>query len=232
MSANNITRKIKINVPKENDEYEKLNCKDTNAYSKECNTLLKKNELEDHSYFKNNPSANLYLYPNTNDPNFNIKIASKKEFNDTKYDGIIHDDVKKYANEISTAEFEISPHQSFVRNFLSFQTPYNSLLLYHGLGSGKTCSAIGVSEDMREYLKQIGIIKKIIIVASENVQENFKLQLFDERNLKNVDGIWIIKGCIGNKLLKEVNPTNLKEMTREKIISQIKSIISTSYIFM
>ena len=207
-------------------------CKDTNAYSKECNTLLKKNELEDHSYFKNNPSANLYLYPNTNDPNFNIKIASKKEFNDTKYDGIIHDDVKKYANEISTAEFEISPHQSFVRNFLSFQTPYNSLLLYHGLGSGKTCSAIGVSEDMREYLKQIGIIKKIIIVASENVQENFKLQLFDERNLKNVDGIWIIKGCIGNKLLKEVNPTNLKEMTREKIISQIKSIISTSYIFM
>ena len=236
MSTNNITRKIRITAPRDynkiNDEYEKLNCKDVNAHSKECNAFLKKNELDDRSYFKSNPTANLYLYPNTNDPNFNIKIATKKEFNDTKYDGTIYADVKKYANEISTAEFEISPHQSFVRNFLSFQTPYNSLLLYHGLGSGKTCSAIGVSEDMREYLKQVGITKRIIIVASENVQENFKLQLFDERNLKNVDGVWVIKGCIGNRLLKEVNPTNLKEMTRDKIITQIKTIISSSYTFM
>lgn len=236
MSTNNITRKIRINAPRDydkiNDEYEKLNCKDANTYSKECNAFLKKNELDDRSYFKSNPTANSHLYPNTNDPNFNIKIATKKEFNDTKYDGAIYADVKKYANEVSVAEFEISPHQSFVRNFLSFQTPYNSLLLYHGLGSGKTCSAIGVSEDMREYLKQVGITKRIIIVASENVQENFKLQLFDERNLKNVDGVWVIKGCIGNRLLKEVNPTNLKEMTRDKIITQIKSIISASYIFM
>ena len=44
------------------------------------------------------------------------------------------------------------PHQNFVK-FLSFNTPYNSLFLYHGLGSGKTCSSIGVSEEMRIYMK-------------------------------------------------------------------------------
>jgi hypothetical protein len=115
---------------------------------------------------------------------------------------------------------------------MSFQTPYNSLLLYHALGSGKTCSAIGVAEEMRDYYRQMGITKRIIVVASPNVQDNFKLQLFDERKLKLVDGIWSIKGCIGNKLLKEINPTSMRGLTKEKIIYQVKSLINGSYSFM
>ena len=94
------------------------------------------------------------------------------------------DEIEEQAKKLCEADFELSPNQLFVRNFLSFQTPYNSLLLYHGLGSGKTCSAISVSEEMRDYLKQLGITQSIIVVASPNVQENFKLQLFDERKLK------------------------------------------------
>ena len=129
-------------------------------------------------------------------------------------------------------EFELSVHQIFVRNFLSFLTPYNSLLLYHGLGTGKTCSAITVCEEMRDYMKQMGIKKKIIIVASPNVQENFKTQLFDERKLKQQDGIWNIKACTSNKFLKEINPMNMKGLKRERIILQIKKIIRQSYIFM
>ena len=100
----------------------------------------------------------------------------------------------------------MSPHQLFVKNYLSFNTPYNSLLLYHGLGSGKTCSAIGIAEEMRTYMKQVGIKKQIIIVAYPNVQDNFRLQLFDERKLKQENGIWTINSCVGNSLLKEINP--------------------------
>jgi len=123
------------------------------------------------------------------------------------------------------------PQQAFVRNFLSFQTPYNSLLLFHGLGSGKTCSAIGVCEEMREYMIQMGINKKIMIVASPNVQDNFKLQLFDERKLKKVDGIWNISGCASNNLLKEINVSNSQDMTKEMIVSSVKKLINTYYDF-
>ena len=172
-----------------------------------------------------------YLYPNLNDANFIIKIAEKKEFSDTKYDGHIYN-IKDHADTLSKADYELSPHQMFVRNFLSFQTPYNSLLLYHGLGTGKTCSAIGVCEEQRDYLKQMGIPKRIIIVASPNVQDNFRLQLFDERKLKLVDGLWNIRACTGNKLLTEINPMNMKGLTREKIISQIKNLINNSYLFL
>jgi RNase P protein component len=201
-------------------------------YSKSCgnNKQQLRIELENRAELAETPDQTPYLYPILDDPNFNIKIAQKEEFYDTKYDGSIHD-VEEYSNILSAAEYELLPQQAFVRNFLSLQTPYNSLLLFHGLGSGKTCSAIGVCEEMRDYLQQMGINKHIIIVASPNVQDNFKLQLFDERKLKEVDGIWTMKGCLGNKLLKEINPTSMKGLKREKVIQQVKNLINASYSF-
>ena len=164
-----------------------------------------------------NPNTDQFLYPSLDDPNFNIKINNKKEFSNAKYDGTIAN-VEDRADELSKVDYELLPQQAFVKNFMSFQTPYNSLLLFHGLGSGKTCSAIGVCEEMRDYLRQMGISKQIIIVASPNVQDNFRLQLFDERKLKEQDGIWTTKGCLGNKLLKEINPTGMKGLKRDKVI--------------
>ena len=174
-----------------------------------------------------------FLYPRLEDPDFSLKIAKRKEFNDTQYDGSIKD-IREQAEKLCSADFELMPHQSFVKNFMSFQTPYNSLLLYHGLGTGKTCSAIGIAEEMRNYMKQIGLKKSIMIVASPNVQDNFRLQLFDERKLELVDGIWNINSCVGNSLLKEINPTDARgvESDRVSIISQIKALIKQYYIFM
>jgi hypothetical protein len=214
------------------EEYKKLNCLDENYYSKDCNKFLLKKELLERNTLLEKEDENQYLYPNLNDTDFNIKIANKEEFNDTRYDGAIHENIKEHADLLAKADFELQPHQAFVKNFLSFQTPYSSLLLYHGLGSGKTCSAIGVCEEMRDYMKQMGTTKRIIIVASENVQDNFKLQLFDERKLKLVDGLWNIRACTGNKLLKEINPMNMKGMTKDKVVSQIKNLINTYYIFL
>jgi len=212
-------------------EIKKINCNDENYYSNECNKFLLKKEILERNALSEHPEENPYLYPNLNDKDFNIKIATKKEFNDTKYDGTIHKNIKEQADILAKADFELQPHQAFVKNFMSFQTPYSSLLLYHGLGSGKTCSAIGVCEEMRDYMKQMGITKRIIIVASENVQDNFKLQMFDERKLKIVDGIWNIKACTGNKLIKEINPMNMN-IPKEKVINQIKNLINTYYVFL
>lgn len=213
-------------------EYDKLDCDAEKYYSSECNKFLLKKEFVEGECLSKDPDKDPYLYPELNDARFNIKIATKKEFNDTQYDGTIHTNVKEYADILSNADFELQPHQAFVKNFLSSQTPYNSLLLYHMLGTGKTCSAIGVCEEMRDYIKQVGLSKRIMIVASENVQNNFKLQLFDERKLKLIDGLWNIKGCVGNKLLNEINPMNMKGIPREKIINQIKNLINGYYLFL
>jgi len=209
-----------------NENFEKIDLDDV-----DYNTFLKNKEILNQKYISEHENQFSNLYPSLDDTDFNIKIAEKKEFNETTYDGTIYD-IEEQAKKLCEADFELVPHQLFVRNFLSFQTPYNSLLLYHGLGTGKTCSAITVSEEMRTYLKQLGIAQRIIVVASPNVQENFKIQLFDERKLKLVDGLWNLRACTGNKYLKEINPMNMKGLSKEKVIKQINSIIQNSYLFL
>jgi hypothetical protein len=199
-----------------------------NAFLQEKETLERANPLEYHDY----------LYPDLNDPGFNIKIALKKEFRDAQYDGKIYD-IEKQAELLCKAKFELSPHQVFVKNFLSTDTPYKSLLLYHGLGTGKTCSAIGVAEEMRNYMKRTGLKQQIFVVASPNVQGNFRQQLFDDRKLTKVrnaanpnEFIWNIESCVGNSLLNEINPNSIKNLSREKVVSNINALIHENYAFL
>ena len=38
--------------------------------------------------------------------------------------------------------FNLTNSQKFLKTFMSPYTPYNSLLVYHGTGVGKTCTSI------------------------------------------------------------------------------------------
>lgn len=197
----------------------------------------KDGELEEKDYL---------LYPLLEDPNFNKKIYNKKEFRDgNKYaerelpekksdeDKSRGEEFEKTVDSIcENLEFELLPHQKFIRNYLSFETPYNSLLIYHGLGTGKTCSSIGVAEEFRTYANQMGVNKKIIIVASKLVQDNYRKQLFPEHKLKKIGGLWNIKSCVGNKFIKEINPMNMENLSREDVVKQINAIIRENYEFM
>jgi hypothetical protein len=57
-------------------------------------------------------------------------------------------------------------HQQLVRDYLNLITPYRGLLLYHGLGSGKTCSSIAIAEGMKDR-------KKVIVMLPASLQRNY-----------------------------------------------------------
>jgi hypothetical protein len=57
----------------------------------------------------------------------------------------------------SSEEFELLTHQNIVRDYLNLYTPYRGLLLYHGLGSGKTCTSIAIAEGLKSG-KQIYVL--------------------------------------------------------------------------
>ena len=204
-------------------------------------TLLKTKEDENkeqfemerkrHASLKKAIDKETFLYPQIDDPNFNIKIAAKEEFKQHQYDGTIAKNIKEKSQEACESEFEILPHQQFVRNFMSIETPYNSLLLFHELGTGKTCSAIGIAEETRRYMRQTGSTRKILIIASPNVQDNFRLQLFDPSKLVNVNKNWVLNTCIGNELLREINPGNVEGISKEEVIRRIRKLIKQYYIF-
>ena len=65
---------------------------------------------------------------------------------------------------------ELFPYQKLVRDYLLAETPYRGLLLYHGLGSGKTCTSIAVAESLLSK-------KKIYVLAPKSLLDNFKTEL-------------------------------------------------------
>jgi hypothetical protein len=65
---------------------------------------------------------------------------------------------------------ELFSYQKIVREYLLTETPYRGLLLYHGLGSGKTCSSIAVAESLLSN-------RKIYILLPASLQANYRTEI-------------------------------------------------------
>ena len=61
-------------------------------------------------------------------------------------------------------------HQKIVRDYMNIYTPYRGLLLYHGLGAGKTCASIAIAEGMKEN-------KEVIIMTPASLRMNYISEL-------------------------------------------------------
>ena len=82
-----------------------------------------------------------------------------------------HDEISSKKEQIScdpaaNAEFSLLTHQKIVRDYLNIYTPYRGLLLYHGLGSGKTCSSIAIAEGLKTY-------KNVVVMTPASLRRNY-----------------------------------------------------------
>ena len=82
-----------------------------------------------------------------------------------------HDEIASQKEQIScdpaaNKEFSLLTHQKIVRDYLNIYTPYRGLLLYHGLGSGKTCSSIAIAEGLKTY-------KNVIVMTPASLRRNY-----------------------------------------------------------
>jgi len=67
-------------------------------------------------------------------------------------------------------KFELLTHQKVVRDYLNLYTPYRGLLLYHGLGAGKTNASIAIAEGMKSD-------KRVILMTPAALKANFFVEL-------------------------------------------------------
>jgi len=89
-------------------------------------------------------------------------------FNEYKED--LQDESKNISCEDigkDTGTIGLLTHQKIVRDYINLYTPYRGLLLYHGLGSGKTCSSIAIAEGIKSGGKQV------IIMTPASLQRNY-----------------------------------------------------------
>ena len=78
------------------------------------------------------------------------------------------EEIKKAKTD--SARLSLFPHQQIVKDYLNMYTPYRGLLLFHGLGSGKTCSSIAIAEGLKTE-------KQIIIMTPASLQVNYRNDL-------------------------------------------------------
>lgn len=70
------------------------------------------------------------------------------------------------ADNKDSDKFELRKYQKFVRDYLQFKSPYRGVLLFHGLGSGKTCSAVAAAENLKTHYN-------IVIMTPASLKGNF-----------------------------------------------------------
>ena len=126
----------------------------------------------------------------------------------------------------TSSDFKLQPIQKFLRRVLSPDSPTRSLLMVHGTGTGKTCTAIQIAEEY--ILRPEFQDKKVMVVASRAVQENFRTQIFDMSrvNLNETSNTLSSKQCTGRRYLDmllriESEPKN---WANPEIVSRLETI--------
>lgn len=126
--------------------------------------------------------------------NFHRSLCQKKEFN-----------IKK------TSSSHLDQHQIWISNFVNPKTPYKSMFVYHGLGTGKTCTAITIAENFKENTMYNNT--KIFIVSNSNIQKEFEKNFYNENNTFKCTGTVYEDELKQNGL--EVNSENVMKLVNE-----------------
>jgi len=162
-------------------------------------------------------------YPSMYDPDLNKKISLKREFNINKIKEADYKlDLDEQTNKL--CKFNLSSNQQFLKTYISSNTPYNGLLLFHGTGVGKTCSSISIAENFKDVLLETN--KKITILLNPSIRDNFIKNIFNIERLKQ--GI-PEQQCTKESYLKEANITS--SANYKHINSKIMKIINNRYNF-
>ena len=121
------------------------------------------------------------IYPEYADKDFIKNISNRLEFFHLKSLFNITELSKKCPTEkVKTNDpfaFELTNNQQLLRNFMNNKTPYKSLVIFHGVGVGKTCSAVNISKSFRDIFYKDK--KKIICLVPKNIRGGWENTIYD-----------------------------------------------------
>jgi len=104
-----------------------------------------------------------------------FKLANRTDFTTTivamlrKYaTPLQHEAASIRCEAIRSGEFSGFTHHKILLDYMNINSPYRGLLLYHGLGSGKTCASIGIAEG---FLKAVA---KVFVMTPASLESNYR----------------------------------------------------------
>ena len=207
----------------------KLSKKSINSIHTKNAAILLQKEMK-HNYNK--------YYPSIIDPNFSHKIATHKLFkkykltiNNNKLQNLYKAfDENKAIDDSSNKQlsnvFILKSTQKLLRNFMSPYTPYRSLLIYHEMGVGKTCTAITIAEILKSIVANSNT-KIYVIRPDEFEREIFNINVIREGNpSKQCTGNTYINNPIYDELLTNCSKGIAQscEQLKSKVDKDIRKI--------
>jgi len=136
----------------------------------------------------------------------------------------------------SSRDFKLQSNQRFLRRVLSPDSPTRNLLMVHGTGVGKTCTAIQIAEEyiIRPEFQD----KRVLVLANPSIQENFKSQIFDiSRVSVDENGLLLSKQCTGRRYLDMIRMSqsqsliNTDKESQQRVMTLANKIIGEFYEF-
>jgi hypothetical protein len=116
---------------------------------------------------------------------------------------------------------ELFPYQKIIRDYLKIETPYRGLLVYHGLGSGKTCSSIAVAESLLT-------TQKVYVMIPASLEKNYREELQKCGDpIYAVENFWTLKP-ISEDTRDEVKSEGKKLGISEKFMDKHNRIYTTT----
>ena len=136
----------------------------------------------------------------------------------------------------ASRDFKLQTSQRFLRRVMSPESTTQSIMLVHGTGSGKTCTAIQIAE---EYIVRPEFQdKKVFVLANPAIQENFKSQIFSVSKVSvDADGLVLSKQCTGRRYLDMLQRSQAEPLrytdkaSQERIMAMASKLISEFYEF-
>jgi len=142
-------------------------------------------------------------YPDPDDPSFAAQLYQKREFYEARATvaGVAEGTIDPCTSAAAEAVFELTPVQRIVSRFMHPLTPYMGMLLFHGVGVGKTCSAVTIAEQFLESSST-----QVIVLVPQALKENFKRTVFDKDRLiwNEEEKSWISRQCTGTSYLERL----------------------------
>jgi superfamily II DNA or RNA helicase len=173
------------------------------------------------------------IYPEHGDKDFSKKITDLTEYKIFYKEPLspIHnvDEFESYV-KMACSGFEKTIYQHFVQHYISRRSPYKSLLLYHGLGSGKSCSSITIAEALLLDHNQ-NEPPKILVISPASLQTSFEEQIFSYTQYFEYGDDVLKNQCTNDTYRKLVYVEGVKEDKSKVIRKRIRDLIHSRYEF-
>ena len=135
------------------------------------------------------------------------------------------------------------PHQRIIRDVMHTETPYRGVLLFHGLGVGKTCASIAATE------AYIAHGRKVVIMVPASLATNYRQEIMKCASIANPSAliwhlvetpqkaqVWVpgspdVAAKRGNIVKKGQAWSKLTAAEKELAIKELEKVVAEAFTF-